>query len=387
MHQEFPLIHRPKLLTIDSAHWANLIKDATSTSSAMRDKAAAFPASLLDRGYVLTLTFHHLEELLSHQRDEVVAARLEYLANLSSIAWLKSQRPPHGLGGITDILAAEAVVQCEGATDLLSVRDAAMQRLIRFGSATDALGDLDVWWVLRPLFRARNASVQTVAAIAPVDFGFGSTLIGDLIKMRFRVPEDTSEVIGIMTQNLRREIAVKGDARIRNPNEVAEKFFDQVKATVPSGEGDIWDFVVRTAEARGVSRDEIRLDMTSNELGDLCTFRQQLHVVADATGLDLYRLRASVKMQLCPHWVLHQASSRHRQVELRRPGSDVNDAYLAALGPYVGRLYVDKRKAENLRRVLSKTPELAGLMGEISKAAHYWEIPTQLDDTAEQRSA
>lgn len=56
----------------------------------------------------------------------------------------------------------------------------------------------------------------------------------------------------------------------------------------------------------------------------------------------------------------------------------MNDGYLAALAPYFDRLYVDKRKAENCRRALPKTPVLKGLLGKVSKAAHYCEIPGQL---------
>jgi len=52
----------------------------------MCDKARAFPERLLEQGHVLTLAFHHLEELLSHERDDVVEARLHYLAGLPSIA-------------------------------------------------------------------------------------------------------------------------------------------------------------------------------------------------------------------------------------------------------------------------------------------------------------
>lgn len=371
------LVH-PRLLTIDSAHWANLIQAAASPSSAMRDKAKAFPERLLEQGHVLTLSFHHLEELLSHERDDVVEARLHYLAGLPSIAWLRSRQPPHGLGAITDIMAAEAVAQCEGASDPGAVRDRAKASLIRFGPASEALGDLEQWWVLRPLLRASSRRARTVAAIAPVEFGHGSTRISDLVAGRFRTPDEAGFALAVMERALNKEIATRGDRRIEDSGRIAGDFFREVAELQPSGETDVWEFIVRTSEARGVRREEIRMDMTSDELGTLCVFRSQLAIIAEKTGHEFEALRQSVRMENCPHWLLQDALARHRQSELRRPGSDVNDGYLAAFAPYVDRLYVDKRKAENFRRALPKTPVLKGLLGEVYKAAHYWEIPGQL---------
>jgi hypothetical protein len=345
----------------------------------MRDKARRFPDRLLDQGYVLTLAFHHLEELLNHDREDVVEARLDYLLDLPFVAWLRSGRAPHGPGAITDIMAAEAVAQCEGASSLAAVRDHVRPAMFRYGAAREALGEPELWRQLRPLLRASARRARTIAAIAPMTFGNGQAPLSELVAGRFRSPDDSRRMLSAMQAAMEEEIASKGDGRIQSPHEIAAEFFDDVADMRPWDEEDVWTFIVRTSEARGVRREEIRLDMTNDQLGDLCVFRSQLAVIAEATGRPFEALRNAVTMELCPHWVLTKALYRSRQQGLRRPGSDVNDGYLAALAPYVDRLYVDKRRLENFRRATPKAPELRGLLGDVVRAAHYWEIPDQLN--------
>ncbi|WP_029416488.1 hypothetical protein [Brevundimonas bacteroides] len=370
---------QPRRLTLDTSHWANLIRDAVSPSSAMRDKARSFPDRLLDQGYVLTLAFHHLEELLNHDKEDLAEARLAYMLDLPFIAWLRSARAPHGPGAITDIMAAEAVAQCEGASSLTAVRDRVRPDLFRYGAAREALGDPDLWRQLRPLLRASARRARTIAAIAPMTFGNGQAPLSALISSRFRTPEDSHRTLAAMQAAMGQEIASKGDGRIQRPHEIAAEFFNDVADMRPWEETDIWEFIVRTSEARGVRREELRLDMTNDELGDLCVFRSQLAVIAEATGRPFEVLRGTVTMEHCPHWVLTKALDRSRQEGLRRPGSDVNDGYLAALAPYVDRLYVDKRRLENFRRATPGMLELRGLLCDVVRAAHYWEIPNQLN--------
>lgn len=173
------------------------------------------------------------------------------------------------MGAITDILAAEAVAQCEGASNPAAVRDRAKASLIRFGPASEALGDLEQWWILRPLLRANRRRARTVAAIAPVEFGHGSTKISDLIAGRFRTPDEAGFALAVMERALGKEIATRGDRRIEDPGRIAGDFFREVAELQPSGETDVWEFIVRTSEARGVRREEIRMDMTGDELGAL----------------------------------------------------------------------------------------------------------------------
>lgn len=369
-----------RLVTIDSSHWINLTKAARSASSAMREKAYAFPQRLLDRGYLLTLSWHHLEELLSIEDDAIAEARLAFIADLPHVAWIRSLDPAQALGSILDIVAAEVQAIAAGAATLSDVRDCAKTTLIRYGSGLDALEPgLWVWRALRPELIRRNHAARRLTAIAPAKFTDGAATMADLLEGRMRSPEDSRSMLAAMAKALGQEISDKGDLRIQDPQGVADEFFEEVADMAPWRASSVWDFIVQTSAMRGLDADEIKPDMTIDQIGEICVFRSKLRTVAEKLDRPWDDFRRSIRMEQCPHWVIEDSLARHRQQELRREGGDLNDGYLAVLAAYVDRLYVDKRKAENFRRATAKVAALKPLIGGVRKAANYFDIPDQLD--------
>lgn len=369
-----------RLVTIDSSHWINLTKAARSASSAMREKAYAFPQRLLDRGYLLTLSWHHLEELLSIEDEAIAEARLAFIADLPHVAWVRSLDPAQALGSILDIAAAEVQAIAAGAATLSEVRDRAKATLIRHGSGLDALEPgLWVWRALRPEFIKRNHAVRRLTAIAPAKFTDGSATMASLLEGRMRSPEESRAMLAAMAKALGREISDRGDRRIQDPQEVADEFFEEVADMAPWRASSVWDFIVQTSAMRGLDADEIKRDMTIDEIGEICVFRSKLRTVAEKLDRPWDDFRRSIRMEQCPHWVIEDSLARHRQQELRREGGDLNDGYLAVLAAYVDHLYVDKRQAETFRRATSKVAALKPLIGGVRKAANYFDIPDQLD--------
>lgn len=378
---------KPSLVALDSSHWANLIKAATSPSSAMRAKARAFPELLLAQGYVPLLCWHHFEELLAIEDDPVVEARLAFIESLPLIAWIQPIGEPHGFGAITDVVAAEALAICDGADNPAAVRDEAKARLVRVGSGLDAIGpDRWVWHLLRPSILEHNARSRTIMAIAPVKFIDGSTPISTLMNQSLRPAEEIKAQLAIMTRRLAGEIAVHGDRRIRNPEDIAAAFFAETAQMAPKSSTAVRDFIFKVAEAQGVRAEEITPEMTIDQLGRLGVFRSKLRTVADKTGRPVEELWRSVRMEQCPHWIVEDALDRFRPVLPERRGSDLNDSYLAVLAAYADHLYVDKRKAENFRQAIGKAPTLNALIGRVWKTAHYADIPQQLAEGGAQRA-
>ncbi len=254
---------KPSLAALDSSHRADLIKAATSPSSAMRAKARAFPERLLAQGCVPLLCWHHFEELLAIEDDAIVEARLAFIESLPMIAWIQALDEPHGFGAITDVVAAEAMAVCDGADSPAAVRDLARTRLVRVGSGLDAIGpDRWVWHVLRPLILERNIESRTITAIAPVQFMDGSTPLGALMNRRFASAGEVKAQFAAMTGALSREIAKHGDRRIHNPGELAAAFFAETAQMAPWSAVSVADFVIKVAESQGVRAEEITPQMT-----------------------------------------------------------------------------------------------------------------------------
>jgi hypothetical protein len=76
-------------------------------------------------------------------------------------------------------------------------------------------------------------------------------------------------------------------------------------------------------------------------------------------------------MRLLPSWQLEEAFKRYGQDRPRRSGSDLVDGYLSSLAPYVQELYVDKRTAEDFRRMRANMPIFGSLIAHISKASDF----------------
>ena len=113
-------------------------------------------------------------------------------------------------------------------------------------------------------------------------------------------------------------------------------------------------------DAKRRLRDVFGLAAESNRLA---IFRTKLRVVVAKTGLAFEQLK-TVDMTLLPHWRIEQALKTHGQTRPRVVGSDIVDGYLAKLAAYTTELFVDKRTAEDFRRVVAKAPDLATLIGQ-----------------------
>lgn len=370
---------KPRLVAIDSSHWTHLARAASSPSSAMRKKARRLPEQLLDQGYILTLTWHHVEELLSVDDDALAEARLGYIMELPFLAWVGGVIQNEHPGSIVEIVAAEVIALRDGTVGLTEVRDHAKARLFQTGTGEEALGpDRWIWRVLRPSLIERNRDARRLTALAPAQFINGSTTVGSLLEGRIRSLQEARPLLEAMARALSRDIAVGGDLRIEDPAAMATEFLGEVAEMAPWRAGSVWNFIIQTSVARGLDADEITPDMTIDQIGELCVFRSKLRIVAEAIGCEWDALRRTIRMEDCPHWVLETELRRHRQAGLRRSGSDLNDGCLAVLSAYVDELYVDRRVAENFLRARRGSPRLKALAGDVRKASTVFDIPAQL---------
>jgi hypothetical protein len=69
-------ILRSKLIALDSAHLGAVAADWSSRDESRRQRAASFLEALAGCGSVLVLCWHHIEELLLHDDETVVAERV-----------------------------------------------------------------------------------------------------------------------------------------------------------------------------------------------------------------------------------------------------------------------------------------------------------------------
>lgn len=369
-----------QIVAPDSAHWADWIDGALSPDRDRQDMARSFHQRLLDQGKIPFLSWHHLEELLCIESDENARRRVAFLQSLPLIAWMRAPGDEAGLGGITDILASEAIAADQGSDAPSDVRDAVRQRLMRTGTAEEAIGsEAWVWEAVRPALLARRPHIGMVAALGGFRVTDDSQTVAQIAAQQLRTPEDRDRMLAAIHAKVFRE-ALATDSR-RSQEEalaMANAFITRVIAMAPADGISVRELVTSKYVAQGVDPDEIRDESLLSELSDLGTFRSHLRVVAENTGLSFDRLKR-VKMNRLPSWLITNALRRFGQERVARPGSDVHDEHLAVLAAYTDQVFVDKRTHEDFRRVLQKAPDIASLVGTISKASRYGDITEVAD--------
>lgn len=367
-------LSRPLIIAPDTSHWANWIDAALGDDAARRVEARVFHRRLLAAGRVPFLSWHHLEEMLCVDSAENAAARVRYIQSLPLISWMRFPGEV-GLGAVTDVLAAEAIAFDSGCDRLLDVRDHVRSALLRTGPAIQAVGEDNwVWDVARPLMRRRRPKQGMVTALSGLRVMDESQTFGQLASRPKRSPEERRQMMAVIHARALADAKAADPARTpAEARQFADHFLAQVIEMMPDDDVDPRQLMIDTYVGQGLDPDEITDDRTIADLSTLATFRTQLKVVSEKTDLSFERLKR-VRMETLPSWRIAEALRRYGQNRAVRPGSDSHDRALAVLGAYTDVLYVDKRTHEDFRRIRSKDPEVASLLGAVEKARHYQDV-------------
>lgn len=357
------------IIAPDTSHWADWIDAAIKPASPKRQIARDLHQRLLEHGRIPFLSWHHLEELLVVDDPANASARVAYLQSLPMMAWMRMP-DERGLGGIVDILAAEAIAYDSGCQTIADVRDDVRSRLLTTGPGVAAVGnDSWVWDAARPIMRERRQHIGMVSALSGMRTMDEGQTVGQLCKQDIRAPVDQQKVIATTHHNAFAR-AKAADPRRSDAEalEMANDFVLRVMQEMPAENVTVRQLLVDTYGRQGIDEHEIRDECTVAELSELGTFRSHLRLVAEKTGIEFERLKR-VSMRSLPSWRISNALKRHGQQRPTRPGSDVHDQHLAVLAAYTDVLFVDKRTLEDFRRVKSKEPELSGLFGTVKRAS------------------
>lgn len=367
----------PRLVLLDTAHLSGWFADRASDRAEDRRRAAVFEARLLRGDWLPLLTWHHFEELLQHKNALVVKRRIRALHSLPRLAWIGSLRSG-GLGAVTDIMAAEALIACrQPQADLKTITLHARDMLLRTGSGRDLLGDNALkWLIFQPLVQAGEGRTREIVAINQSDFaGIGQTKISTLL--RGERETDVAQVslrLAGLAQRLSADIAARGDRRIDNPDDVAQQLMAEASAMADETPGSARDLVLQTLFNREIEPADIGPDTTLDDLNTLIVFRLQLKTVTEKLPVSWPVVKARVPIARAPSYLIGQALDTHAQALPEHKGSELNDNYLLRAGAYADLAYVDKRTLENVRRARQKQVHLNGLLGEVARAATYQDI-------------
>ena len=370
---------RPRYVVLDTSHIAGLVSDLVSGDRERHRTAQSFVPRLVELGWLPLLSWSQLEELIQHENDDLVEARLRYLWSWTLMAWIRPFDPAGGPGGVVDLLAAEAMAAYARPSDeVLEVRDAARDSLISVGSGTDAIPEsFRDWRLLREELARRQENARRVAAISPWKGSetHNKRRMGDLMKSESRKPAEALRMFEHLSGSLANEIETRGDKRIADPKAMANAFFyDIFKTGLAAAAGASVPTPIQLLQAEGVDIDDIKPDDTFEQVMDRHVFRKRLRIAAESRGLPYEQLKKVVTQERLPVAVIHSAMRAFGHDQPERKGSDLNDVHLLSLAPYADLTFVDKRTLESVRRARQKVPVLDGLLGDVRKASGHREI-------------
>jgi hypothetical protein len=369
------MLVRHRLVVLDTAHLAGLVADVVSDNEERRRVALRFVPDLIEKGWLLLLCWHHVEELLHHDDEDLVDARLRYLWSLPLLAWIRPADPGTGPGSIVDLLRSEvaAMLRSPGA-GVLEVRDSAREDVIVVGPGPAAIPEsFRDWRHLRPALAARQHGGRRVAAISPWRAtDFGKSPIGTWFDRPARSLDEAARVLGTLRGQLAREIRARGDKRIADADAMANEFMQAVVrnglAAVNSG---VASPAVQLLLNAGLEPADIDPSLTFDETMDLLIFQKGLRVAADGLRVPWAEVKRSVTRAQLPVTVIEEAMRHHAQDQPERKGSGPSDTHLLCLAPYADVTFVDKRTMENVRRIRRKGSVVDQLMGEVARAANH----------------
>ncbi len=381
---------KPRYVALDSSHLGNWVRDHNSPNREARQTASRFEHWLEASGWVPLICWHHVAELLQIEDRGVAAERVRFLGARTALAWISDLYSGQIMGGVIDIHAAEArvAVDLPGAS-IAQVRQEVTRQLIRFGSGKDLFGPVpDEWLMFQSLFQADADQVRKLVAITRSDvLGFDDLQMKDVFKAGLRRGPELERRIELMTGSLAIDIKLRGDRKLSDPHGLATEFMESVRQGAPAELENSKEFAIRLLASQGITEAEIDLEAHWSDMSRLGLFRSQLMSVAELTGFEGQELVRQVQMEQLPSWTILDALRRFSQAPSERKGSELSDAHLACLSPYVDLTMVDKRTKENLRRAESKVPELLRIMGRVEKAADYFDVPGLIDAEADREPA
>jgi len=371
------VILKPHFLVLDTSHLAGLVRDLTSIDSQKNQRARRYLSVLRASGTLLTFSLHHIEEMFGHENDDMIRRRLEFVAGLEMIAWVRPARERGGVGSVVDLLCHELSAVAEHRTSSLNtIRESVRSTLFQVGRGTELVGPiLREFGEIAEHVRSGDQRVKAIAAVAHSSSMVPPHMtVGDFLRQD--VPTSLA-IEGRLRQRFdafQQEVVTRSDQRLENPEKVAFDFMAEVSNAL----GRTVSGTTSTAQAFQRICQESDIDPASIDEGtllrDFCRIAGMRHKLSVARNVlhETGKSIADLPKDVClPSQLVQEALFTHRQDVPERVGSEIADRHFAAFAPYCDSLFVDKRTFENSRRAAHSDPAFRELTRSMQKASTY----------------
>lgn len=337
-----------RFVSLDSSHWAGLCASLIEKPS--RADATRRLRGLANNGWIPAISFHQLSELLAHENERTAIARLSALRHVQTLASVVGSTDDNVPGTVVDVQRLEIIAATDDPDADAEVVRAKVRRAFLKMTTGDAIVEamMPIAHPVRAQILARQEHKRETASIS-------QAVVLDQSRMPFdlngtaRSPAAAKAHLATLTANLSEELARRGDRRLTDPHASATTFIDSLNehwsaiATSPQPVAEI-------LKAAGLTVEDVANLNTIGQVGELAHFRRNIEISAAGTAISKTNLQ-NLSQDRVPTWRIHRALLRHRQVRPHVEGGDLTDSHLLSLAPYFDAISVDKRTAEDIRRI------------------------------------
>jgi hypothetical protein len=368
----------PRFVAIDTSILASWAKAASSRDSAHRARSHHTLESLLNRGWIPVLTIHHFIELIRHPDLRLVSNRIAFLKSLPQVAWICNLLERDHLASVVDVFDAEVrTILHNPDLTLPLLKTSVRHEVLQFGAGSH-IATLDLWRDFRPVVMKHIGREQEIASLVHViPSNHAATPISVLKKRQLPDPRILHLLHSVEAVTIAGQLAQRGDVRIKDPFKVALEFktkldrqLAQIDRTTSSMDAFLQQF--------DISRSDILDSTTLAEFEQLAQRRQHVRATSLRLGLDLDTIWLKTRHASIPSDTVMAAIRRSRSSAPRASGSDITDDYLAAIGPYLDAIIVDKRTHEFLTQAARRDESFRCMIGFFARVKSYDNLPQTL---------
>ena len=369
----------PFLVQIDSFALNDISRDYFHVDSTKKQKAYNFIYEFYKRGAIPIITWHHIEEMLSHKNDEVSSRSIAFILALPFIAVLKSDIECF-IGSIVDINKEEiqTITMCENEIEIGLIIQETCSNIYKFCSGASIIDPLiPNMGTIRQVVLSKAHKNKEIASISRAKSlkPHYKHKLSDIRNMKNYTysEEATNAILCNMKSKLTKEIKEQGDKKISSDSvdKIATDFIadikiDSTKVNIP--------MIEMICKSSGLSKEEFEKVKSWEDLECVPIFKARLESIAEEFPESQKDKIINLKEEYCPTWLLWKEIYKIRVKAERASGSDITDAFLAGLSLYADLTIVDKRTHEYLTQIKRKDIAISEYIQRFEKLSCYLDI-------------